>query len=289
MVSIDELHGNALFLSGGGISQAVVCTELLATLVKNGMDVTQLPFDLGGSSAGSIAIALLICGYESADVLPVFEEIYSMISFENIFDADFLVAYRDIAEELRECFPRLFQLTMLDAHIITGRDVVFRCSLMQSDGTLKPYAISWRTQPRMTLADAVYLSSSVPLLVESLSVDGVTAMDGDLTGGCLMDPSELQIGAACGGFAAIDHLDATGLIPPLFLKALRFFYSIHLSHTHMLDAAVTNFVPTGVHGSLFPPDDETVRSWRATGRNLATRIRFGDESGAPATQDAARD
>lgn len=188
---------DALVLEGGGCSVAAFYIGMF-----RGLDIepVDLPFKVAGSSAGAIALALFVAGYvhsEKCDAERLqhfFGELFGNINVQNIFNAPYLISYQSTMETIRSWFPRLFALTMMDAHIITGQPVSFMCSIKYGCG-LESLRIDHTTHPHVTLADAVYVSSSIPALVEPCEIMGHVVLDGDITMGNVFDCHEIHLRA----------------------------------------------------------------------------------------------
>lgn len=180
-MKLDDIPINALVLEGGGTSMVAFYIGLFQAL---NIEPADLPFKLAGSSAGAIAVALFIAGYVktcNAETVESFmQECFGYINFANVLDQEYLISYSDVMGLMRDHFPRLFELTMLDAQIITGQPITFLCTLMQNDNTLETLRINASSHPNMTLADAAYVSSAIPLCFEFIHINDMPAIDGDM-------------------------------------------------------------------------------------------------------------
>lgn len=180
-MKLDGEHVNALVLEGGGTS---VLSFYIGMLQSWNVEPSDLPFNIAGSSAGAIALALYLANYvNDCDVVErlttALEQIFE-VNIGNALQEEYLISYSSVMSVLREYYPRLFELTIRDAEIITNQRVTFICTLMKDDQTFETLKMDSKTHPNMTLADAAYVSSSIPLLFEVISLKGDNALDGDI-------------------------------------------------------------------------------------------------------------
>ena len=180
-MKLDGEHVNALVLEGGGTS---VLAFYIGMLQSWNVEPPDLPFNIAGSSAGAIALALFVANYvincDVERITTVLGKVFEVVDIGNALQEEYLVSYSSVMTVLREYYPRLFELTIRDAEIITSKRVTFVCTLMKDDQTFETLKMDSISHPNMTLADAAYVSSSIPLLVEMISLKGDHALDGDM-------------------------------------------------------------------------------------------------------------
>jgi hypothetical protein len=179
-MKLDGEHVNALVLEGGGTS---VLSFYIGMLQSWNVEPPDLPCNIAGSSAGAIALALYLANYvndcDNERITTVLGQIFE-VDIGNALQEEYLISYTSVMSVLREYYPRLFELTIRDAEIITNHRVTFICTLMKDEQTFETLKIDSKTHPNMTLADAAYVSSSIPLLFEVISLKGNNALDGDI-------------------------------------------------------------------------------------------------------------
>lgn len=223
-MNIDGNTFEKVVLEGGG-------THLLAFYLGmlREIEPVDLAFDVAGASAGAIAIALFVAGYarEISPVAQCLHAIFETISFEDILVRTHVLDYRGVMEVIRESFPRLLSLTLFDAFVITGREVVFLTSTVNAE-SMRTYQMSRKTHPHTTLADALYASSSIPGLLESCEIDGMTLTDGDFVRSNVFGSQELHLKLAIGG----PPTTATGV--PILDSVIRVL--IHMYRMHRCTA-----------------------------------------------------
>ena len=181
MMKLDGEHVNALVLEGGGTS---VLAFYIGMLQSWNVEPPDLPFNIAGSSAGAVALALYVANYvndcDVERITTVLGQVFEVVDIGNALQEEYLVSYSSVMTVIRDYYPRLFELTIRDAEIITSKRVTFICTLMKDDQTFETLKMDSISHPNMTLADAVYVSFSIPLIFEVISLKGDPALDGDL-------------------------------------------------------------------------------------------------------------
>ena len=174
-----------LCVEGGGTSGFIAYRAMFSELQLDRFD---LPCDIAASSAGSICVGLLVAGIdvEPGQIDSFLRCCMDEADFISLADgsADYILSYANVRAAFLSSVlddQKILDMTLLDVHIITERNISFMVSRLNAAGGIcESFALNWQTAPHMTLFDAMYASCSIPGIAQPLSRDAYRLFDGDL-------------------------------------------------------------------------------------------------------------
>lgn len=154
-------ENSCLLVSGGGANNIVA----LGTLHAQNMDSVRYEY-YAGVSSGSLIAFLLYLGFNSCDILNKLctSKILQLVSFnaDNLRTKGCIISYKTVIEKFVEMDSRM--LDTLDKH---PKYFTFAYEWCPTTGEGCKHILSHKTFPKMSVADAIYASSRIPMLLEA--------------------------------------------------------------------------------------------------------------------------
>ena len=207
---------------------------VMTSLQSEGVSLADVADRVSLHSASALIVPFVMLGHTVTvqNVSDLWQRLLSSIELVSALEGQqaHLVSRAECQRVVVEFLPEYpVHVTLQELYDRTGCDVHFGVSIADDDCGFRALYVSHETHPDMSVWDASYASACVPLLFETMTIDGYDVYDGDLA--CSLEDVDISIGLRPTVVDAheVDHL----FLAAVLNVSKRFVGRRPVSYTHL--------------------------------------------------------